>query len=322
MPRRQIRTVVVLAAALLGIGAWGAVPGASGAEQAAEVSKTQLGIAGNAQRFAQQTGQRSTILHNFVGWHQGWAWPQILDNLRPVPMVALIAHNPMTPLGISRGKGDEFLLQLNSAVADFGGRVYVRPLPEMNGHWNEYCAYNRDGSSRGAQYSTKAFKKAFARVAIIARGGPARTLNAKLKRLGLPGIGNEDLPTTKARIVWNPQGYGSPDLPGNSAQAYYPGNAYVDVVANDLYRQSTGAAWEANEALYRAYPGKPYAIAEWGLWGIDDPAFVQRMATFVRSHGRIEFIAWFNAKQGTIFDLASKPRSRAAYRRLITPLGR
>ena len=154
------------------------------------------------------------------------------------------------------------------------------------------------------------------------RGGSARTINAKLKRLGLPGIGSSDLPKTKARLVWNPQGYGSPDLPGNSAQAYYPGDAFVDVVANDLYRQSTGAAWEANEALYRLHPNKPYAIAEWGLWGIDDPAFIQQMAAFVRSHARIEFVSWFNAKQGTIFDLANKPRSRAAYRRLITPLGR
>ena len=33
------------------------------------------------------------------------------------------------------------------------------------------------------------------------------------------------------------------------------------------------AAWEANEALYAAHRNKPYAIAEWGLWGIDDPAF-------------------------------------------------
>ena len=32
---------------------------------------------------------------------------------------------------------------------------------------------------------------------------------------------------------WNPQGYGAPDIPANSAQAYYPGDRYVDVVGND-----------------------------------------------------------------------------------------
>jgi beta-mannanase len=122
--------------------------------------------------------------------------------------------------------------------------------------------------------------------------------------------------------VWNPKGYGAPDVPGNSAKAYYPGNAYVDVVANDLYRQASGVAWEANDALYAAFKGKPYGIAEWGLWGIDDPSFVEKMGAWVRSHSRVELLAWFNSKPGSIFDLASKPRSRAAYRKHITPLGR
>ena len=81
-------------------------------------------------------------------------------------------------------------------------------------------------------------------------------------------------------------------------------------------------AWEANEALYRAHPNKPFAIAEWGLWGIDDPSFVEQMATFVRTHPRVELLAYFNSKPGSIWDLGSKPRSRAAYRRLITPLAR
>ncbi len=223
---------------------------------------------------------------------------------------------------IAAGRGDAFLLELNRAIAEFGSTVYVRPMPEMNGHWNEYCAFNKDGSSRGPQFSTAAFRKAFARTAIIARGGSAAKLNAKLRKLGLPGVGSASLPLTKARIVWNPQGYGAPDLPANSAQAYYPGDAYVDVVANDLYRQATGAAWEANDALYRAHPRKPYAIAEWGLWGIDDPAFVEQMAAFVKTHPRTELLAYFNSKPGSIWDLGSKPRGRAAYRRHITPLGR
>jgi beta-mannanase len=122
--------------------------------------------------------------------------------------------------------------------------------------------------------------------------------------------------------VWNPQGYGSPDVPGNRADAYYPGDAYVDLVGNDLYDIRGKAEWEAAEALYRAHPNKPYAFPEWGLWGVDDPAFVERMAEWVKTHPRTELIAYFNAKAGSIFDLASKPRSLAAYKRLIVPLGR
>jgi hypothetical protein len=145
-------------------------------------------------------------------------------------------------------------------------------------------------------------------------------MSAELRRLGLPPI-SVDLPVAPVRIVWNPQGYGSPDIPQNSARAYYPGDAYVDVVANDLYDQRFKAAWEANERLYAAHAGKRFAIGEWGLWSIDDPAFVERMATFVKTHPRVEFVAYFSGPVGSPWDLGSKPRSRSAYRRLITPLG-
>lgn len=285
----------------------------------APVARTQLGIVGDPGRFTQLTGQRSTIRQVFASLYQSNSFPRILEQLRPVPLLAL-KPGTTPPLDIAQGRTDSSLLALNSALAGFGGLVYVRPMPEMNGHWNEYCAFDRDGSSRGARYSTAAFRKAFARIAIFARGGSAATMSARLRRLGLPGV-RSDLPLTQARIVWNPQGYGAPDIPANSAAAYYPGDAYVDVVANDIYRQSTGAAWDANEALYRRYPHKRYAIAEWGLWGMDDAAYVERMAAFTRTHPRMEFLAYFNSKPGSLWDLGSKPQSRAAYRRLITPLG-
>jgi hypothetical protein len=313
-----MRGVAVIAVAacvgLLGLGA-------GGGAGALEVGRTQLGVLGSPDRFAAQTGQRSAIRQSFIGWHQPNTIRKLLDQLKPLPMVAIKTGGVVTPLGIAQGRGDGFLVELNAALAGFGSRVYVRPMPEMNGHWNEYSAFNKDGSSRRPQYSTAAFRSAFARIALFARGGPARTVNGQLRALGQPGVPT-DLQPTQARLVWNPQGYGAPDIPANRANAYYPGDAYVDVVANDLYDQRFNAAWDANEALWASHRSKPYGIAEWGLWGIDDPAFVERMAAFVKSHARIEFLAYFSGRPGSVWYLASKPRSRAAYRRHITPLGR
>ena len=291
---------------------------AASAEQA---RRTYLGILGDASRFTQLTGQRSTVLHSFIGLQQPATISKLIAKLQPRPMLAIKTGGlPLTY--IAQGRSDGFLLELNRAIAEYGDVVYVRPMPEMNAHWNEYCAFNKDGSPRGPQFSAAAFRKAFARIAIIARGGSASKVNASLRKLNLPGVGDVELTRTNARIVWNPQGYGAPDIPTNSAQSYYPGDGFVDVVANDLYLQATGAAWDANEKLYQAHPRKPYAIAEWGLWGIDDPTFVEKMATFVKTHPRLEFLAYFNSKPGSLWDLGSKPRSRAAYRELITPLGR
>lgn len=313
---------VLIAAAIVAVAAlpWGASR-ATGAPATPAAKKLQLGVLGDANRFARITGQRSIVRHSFIGWHQPQTIRKLLAQLRPVPMLAIKTGGIVTPLDIAQKRGDAFLLELNHAIADFGALVYVRPMPEMNAHWNEYSAFNTDGSSRGPRYSTAAFRKAFARIAVIARGGPARQVNATLRRLGLPGIGNVDLPTTQARMVWNPQGYGAPDTPANAPAAYYPGDAYVDVVANDIYDQGFKAAWDANDKLYAAHRNKPYAIAEWGLWGIDDPPYVEHMAAFVRSHPRIEFLSYFSSKPGSLWDLSTKPRSRVAYRRVITPLG-
>jgi hypothetical protein len=146
-------------------------------------------------------------------------------------------------------------------------------------------------------------------------------MDTQLRALGLPGV-SRDLPVTtpKLRVVWNPQGFGSPDVPGNSAAAYWPGARYVDVVGDDLYDIHYRAEWAAAEAMYRRWPHKPFAFPEWGLWGIDDPAYVRDMHAWLVSHPRTEFISYYSGGVGSIWDLASKPRSRAAYRALITPL--
>ena len=235
------------------------------------VRRTQLGVLGSPGRFAAQTGQRSAIRHSFIGWHQPATLPKLLHRLKPLPMVAIKTGGVVTPLGIAQGRGDGFLLELNRVLAGFGAPVYVRPLPEMNGALERVLRRSTGAAaSRGPQYSTAAFRRAFARIALIARGGPARALNARLRALGQPGVPT-DLPVTQARMVWNPQGFGAPNIPANSANAYYPGDAYVDVVANDLYDQGFKAAWDANEALWAAHRNKPFGIAEWGLWGSTIP---------------------------------------------------
>jgi hypothetical protein len=289
-----------------------------------------LGIKGSLSRFHDQTGQASRVGHAIVGWGQGSTWGapfvSLFGQLGEIPMIGLATggkpgqKEQITPKQIAIGRGDGHLVALNQAVSAWGKSIYIRPFGEMNGYWNFYCAFTKNGTPK-RDHETAWFKKAFARVYLIVHGGP--DVNAKLRALGLPPLARElpanPFPTT--RVVWNPQGYGAPDIPANAAQAYYPGDAYVDVVGNDLYDIRGKAEWDANEKLYKAHPGKPYSFPEWGLWGIDDPDFVEKMSDFVKTHRRTELLAYFESSPGSIFDLRTKPRSRAAYRALITPLG-
>lgn len=295
-----------------------------------------LGVRGSSARFQTLTGQDSQVVHTIIGWNQGLTWgtplAELLHGMGPVPMLALntTAKWPsraeaITPAQIAAGKGDAFLRALNGAINAFGGTLYLRPFGEMNGHWNRYCAFTASGRPK-VGHSTATFRKAFARLYLVAHGGPLADVNAQLAQLGLPPVqgAQGDLPANPfptLRVVWNPQGYGSPDIPANSAQAYYPGDRFVDVVGDDLYDIRTRAEWPAADALYRAHPSKPFAFPEWGLWGLDDPAFIRKMRSFVDTHRRTELLAYFDAVPGSTFDLASKPASKTAYRRLISPLG-
>jgi hypothetical protein len=289
-----------------------------------------LGLKGDRDRFQSLTSQQTTVGHELVGWGQGASWgssfAKLFSTMGEVPMLGMGTRRggaeAITPQQIASGAGDDYLVALNAAIAAWGRPIYIRPFGEMNGSWNAYCAFTRSGKAKPG-HSTSSFKQAFARLYLIVHGGAAADIDAKLRRLGMPPLGRDlpenPVPTTK--VIWNPQGYGNPDIPANSAQAYYPGDAYVDVVGDDLYDIRGKAEWASAEVLYRAHPSKPFAFPEWGLWGIDDPDFVRKMGSFVRAHPRVELLAYFESAPGSIFDLATKPKSRAAYRSVISTLG-
>jgi hypothetical protein len=313
-------------AALLALIALVAVPSGGAAERAPVQREVLLGVLGNAAQFDSLTGQQTRVGHVIMAFGQatGPRLDRLLSTMREIPLLGFSTRTGsgfLTPRDIAQGKGDDFLVDLNRAAAAWSGRIYIRPWGEMNGHWNDYSAYNKDGSPRGAARSTASFKKAFARAYLIVHGAP--NANAELRKLGLPPVTAPLAlaPFPRVRVIWNPQGYGSPDVPGNTAAAYYPGDKFVDVVGNDLYNIRGKAEWAAGEALYKRYKHKPHAFPEWANWGVDDPAFIKRMADFVRTHPKVELISYYAGSRGSEFDLARHPKSRAAYRRLIAPLG-
>jgi hypothetical protein len=317
MRLRTLGVFVVIACAVSSAAGWASAP-----------SGLRLGVLGDPDRFDQQTAQHTQVRLLIVGWGRTSSAEyvtRLLETMREEPMLGLStgsegAPETITPGQIARGTGDDFLLAINQAIAHWGKTVFVRPLAEMNGHWNAYSAYDRGGTARNADHSTASFRKAFARIYLLLHGGPG--VNARLRSLGLPPVHGTPLSNQNVQVIWNPQGYGSPDLPGNTAQSYYPGDGYVDIVGDDLYDIGGKAEWAAADALYQAHPGKSFAIPEWGLWSLDDPAFVTQMGEFLASHPRTVIASYYSGRPGSIFDLASKPRSLAEYRKAIAPLGR
>jgi hypothetical protein len=240
--------------------------------------------------------------------------------------VVTISPTGFSSAAIARGSADAKLVEQSKNANNFGGEVWIRPMPEMNGHWSPWCAVTAGGRSRGAAYSARTFVRAFRRISIIMRGGSAAEINLALGRAGLPPVragllgGGADpgiAASGLVKLLWNPQGEGSPNVGGNHPRDYWPGPGYVDYVGDDLYEIGGRASWSLMDALYKAYR-KPFVIAEWAPWGYDSPTFVNRMFGWVRGHSRTIGLIYFDKgwSQGkSTFALARKPRSLAAYRR-------
>jgi hypothetical protein len=297
---------------------------------AAVAQAIPMGAYGNTARFDRLTGQRTQSGLVFLGWDQGRTWGSpysyFLNNLLERPHIALHPENRgrlLTPSAIALGKGDAHLIALALAIAESGKPVLIRPLAEMNNSKNPYCAFTPSGGRRGAAYSTRWYKRAFQRIYIVMHGGAAQAMTARLRSLGMPGIRTDVLVSRypKMTVIWNPLAVGVPDVGGNHFRDYFPGSRYVDAYGNNYYNTTGVYAFHRTEGLYKAYPRKPFMFPEWGMT-VDDPAYVKAFATFVRRHRRVRFVSFYNGPAGAAYDLGTKPRSRAAYRRFVVPLSR
>jgi hypothetical protein len=315
-----MRRLAVLAAAVLVV--------ASGAS--AQGSTVLLGITGNVDNFKHLTGQVSVVHQAFLGWGQGESYGSpfrdLLPLFGPVPMLHLgtAARPPskteaITPAAIAAGQGDSYLIALNTAIGEWAKPIYIRPMAEMNNPVNLYSYEHK----HDAAHSPAAYKSAFCRIFVILHGGTAAQVDAQLRRFGLNPVGR-DLGVNPypgvLRVIWNP--LAGIEQGADPAARYFPGDACVDMIGNDMFSSSVGGgSFEENQALYDAHSNKPYSLPEWGLEGVDEPGFVQRICAFVKSHRRTQLASYYESKPGSIYDLGDKPQSRAVYRACMTPLG-
>jgi hypothetical protein len=226
----------------------------------------------------------------------------------------------LSPRDLARGGGDAFLLGLNRLLAEHGEVTFLRPLSEMNNANNPYAPYNQDGSSRGPANAVGQLKNAWRRIALITRGGDVAALNAKLRRLGMPPVrtGATELARSAVALMWVPLSFGNPEIAKNHPRNFWPGRGYVDWVGTTWY-----SPYKATSAMHSFYNqplwrGKPFAFAEWGVWGQDDPGFVHQFFGFMKAHPRVRMAVYYqSALLKPEFRLSTHPRSRAALRQAV-----
>ena len=252
-------------------------------------------------------GKHPALLETFHPWGNSLnkayeRWRE--TGTRPILHISTIDDQTLaeliTPQQIALGAGDEYLLQLNDFFAKRGVLAYLRPLGEPNRCLNAWSAVNCDGSQKGGEHTTGWYKQAFRRiVAIVRGGGTLEEINATLAGIGLPpvlrtkGAPPASLPEAPIATIWSPLPGGSPRVRGNFPGNYWPGARWVDWAGTDFYSQYP--VWRDLNRFYKGkqWRRKPIAIAEWAVYGEDEPRFVKQLVTWVTKRPRVRMFVYY-----------------------------
>jgi hypothetical protein len=290
-------------------------------------------------RFARRVGAHPAVLEDFYHWDTPLTsgalrrWRQ--TRTRGVLSLSTAPGGQpelISPRQIARGRDDHYLVRLNQTIAASRQVVYIRLFPEMNGHWNPYCAFNANGTRKGRGHSTSDFRRAWQRIVLIIRGGKRATINQKLRHRNMPRIlrasSNHDpvygpeevrphLPRPKVAFMWTPQTIGSPNVPGNHPGDYWPGKRWVDWVGADIYSAfASPGVWSAFKHFYRHWDHWPFAVGEYSPWNNDyRGGFTRTLFHWTEHHGRAKMLIYYRSvNPDTSYDVDQWPRARRVLR--------
>jgi beta-mannanase len=227
-------------------------------------------------------------------WYQHWAgWgpdfhPEWVAGAAAggrIPLLTWEAWAPGSPeqpefrlKRIADGVLDAYIERWGRDVAAYDQPLYLRPLHEMNGNW-----YPWGGTVNGN--SPRDYVQAWRRMHEIFRHAGA----------------------TNVRWVWSPCAQDVPRGPTNAFELYYPGAAYVDVLALDGYNWGTSeggfGGWRSFDQIFAASYARITSLGAQPVWiaetasdttGGDKSAWVRDMFAAAARYQRLRAIVWFH----------------------------
>jgi hypothetical protein len=248
-------------------------------------------------------GRSPSLFLTYVGWDRPFtASDEEEIARRGASHVVTWEPNGYTLASIANGDHDAFIRDWASGAAAWGGRIYLRPMHEMNGDWYDW--------GRGVNGNTPSdFIRAW------------RHMHDIFVQQG----------ATNVKWVWSPNvTYGSQyplaDL--------YPGNAYVDWLGLDGYNWGLDPhlghpTWQSFADIFGATyaevtalaPGKPLMIAETASTENGGNKAEWILTTFLHDIPRypaLRAAIWFNEADGVSnFRVDSSPAALAAFKQVF-----
>lgn len=256
--------------------------------------------------FTRRVGRAPQVWEQFVAWDRPYRWAiDLARGANARVMLALStapgqdAPGTITPAGIARGHGDDWLLDIRTDLGEAGVPAYVRPMGEMNNCHNAYAPLHCSGVSRGTRYGTTAFVAAWKRITVIMRGTSTKQINGILRRMRQPVLKASPRPLAPARIamVWSPMTGGAPMVSALDPARSWPGREWVDWIGTSFYSKYPRFTWlSAFYARFAARYRRPFMLAEWAMWENGDPGFVSGVLSFARSRPWVKMLVYNQGK--------------------------
>jgi hypothetical protein len=248
-------------------------------------------------------GRAPSIFLTYEGWDRAFHASDMQEIAqRGAAHVLTWVPTGYTLKSIVAGSHDAYIQDWASGAAAWGGRIYLRPMHEMNGDWYSW--------GQGVNGNTPAdFIAAWRHIhdIFVAQGA------------------------TNVRWVWSPNvRYGG----GLPLADLYPGDAYVDWLGLDGYNWGLDPhlnrpAWQSFDEIFGATyrevtglaPGKPLMIAETGSTengGNKVQWILQTFLTDIPRYPAVRAVIWFNQADGpSNFKIDSSAGSLAAFKQVL-----
>lgn len=293
-----------------------------------EVTKDRI------EMFEQLAGKKIAWVNFSNNWYKGIVFPardvQLINSLGKIPYIRMMPRSNYNtfqtdPLytydNILKGKFDKQLHKWAADARDKNVPLMLEFGTEVNGNWFPWS-----GSWNGGRYKDFGDKNE--------ADGPEKFRETYRYIIDI----FRDEKAYNITWVFHPNGVSAPDEAWNSADAYYPGDDYIDWIGVSVYgSQHPGTYWyEFDDVMSKAYSSlkkistkKPMAVFEFGV--TEDPAkgnkaewIVSALSSFIsKRYPLIKAISYFQTEfkntDGTISDLKinSSESSLSAYKNLI-----
>ena len=240
-------------------------------------------------------GQRLDIVHWFMSWNNEWDASLVASASQGgrLPMISWESVNAPVE-DIAAGHFDSYIQSWAEGAKAHKGLIYLRPFPEMNGDWTPW-----NGQPELLVLAWQRMVKIF-----------------------------DEVGSDNVRWVWAPNVTDEPRIDSNRMELYYPGEAYVDVLALDGYNWGTSRSWSEWTRFDDVFAAPYERIAKLGnqpIWlaevasteeGGNKAEWITEMFAST-AFPRLEALVWFNEDKETSWHVNSSDAAIQAFQQSL-----